>query len=489
MAIEKLTSGVDQNDLSASTGADVANSVNALIDQGAGILKVTQYSYGVNFSDHVTGAIIKKSERSVLRQTRAASTEPKMRDLSSVVSGVTATVRSLANSIAAGFTTPYSPVTSCKILGCATEISSSANMHYALTSYPQRAIVGMESLVFGNKVSFRFFARDPIAAHYWILVNDKPASLTPTEYTAGGYFAFTAIDVDLPNTGPNIVTIYASNVAGFVGVGMPNTGAALPSERALRKVAITGDSFVAGTAMNGSSFDSFAGILAVRYGYDVLNNGYGGTGYVNDGGTGIQKTFSNESRVKNVKLFEPDEHLLFGSVNDNGLDGVEGAVNATIAAYRAEWDCITTVVGVQPTGTDKTLSSSLATARSVRSASVNNPLVDRYLDPIGCADSELLPPAFAAGTYQPNDRVIVQNAVWALDSDVSASFAASEGPLGTSAASKVHRWRQLTKWLYGSGNATSGSYTRLLMLGSDNTHYTPAGNAAIAVTVDSILRS
>jgi len=414
---------------------------------------------------------------------------PLMRDLSVVVAGVTTTIRTLANSIAAGFTVAFSPLTSCKVLGCATEIAPATDMHFCLTANPQDALIGVEQMVFGNKLSLRFYARNPVERHYWIFVNDKPATAEPVAYTSGGFTIFTSLDIDLPDDGPNLVTVYASNVLGLVGVACGANGAIIPSERQARKVAITGDSFVTGSAMNSSNaFNAFTGILAVRYGFDVLNNGYGGTGYVNDGGASILKTYGHASRIKNVELFAPDEHMLFGGINDNGLSGIAEAVSSTITAYRAAHNCPTSVIGPQPTGTDKTLLASLVTARLVYSAVNGNSYVDKYLDPIGGADQAVTPSAYPGGLMANGARVVVNNAIWELAAYAPVSLTPTQGPMGTDAGPRPHWWKQRTKWLHGTGNAGSGTGTRAVFLGTDNTHYTTPGNQAIAVTVNELLR-
>lgn len=418
--------------------------------------------------------------------TRFVSTK---RDRSVTYAGVTVTLRTLAASVAAGFTLPHSVQSAAKVLGCATEYSSSASMHYCLTADPSRALVGVESLVFGGKVSLRIYGREPNARHYWIFVDNKPTTSAPVSWTAGGYWSQQCIDIDLPDTDPHLVTIYASNVGGIIGLATGASGALVPSDTQRLKLAITGDSFVAGNSMtSNNAFLSFAGIMAVEYGYDVLNNGIGGTGYVNDGGGSILKTYAHESRIKNVRLFDPDVHVIFGSVNDNGLSGVTAAVSATISAYRAVAPCKTVVVGVEPTGTDKTLVDSVVTAKAIHAAVSGNSMVDTYLDPIGCADLSVVPSAFAAGTYEVGAKVAASNAIFELEADAATSFTATQGPLGTDASTKSHRWKMLTRWLHGTGNVSSGTGTRALFLGSDNTHYTEAGNRAIAVTMDQLIK-
>lgn len=428
----------------------------------------------------------------IISPDRLPASTPRMRDLSTVFAGVTTGITGLTASIAAGFAVAYSPTNSAKNLGCALGAITSANMRSCLVANAEKALVGLESVVIGTKVSFRWYARMAGNSHYWVFVDDKPATAAPVQYNAATNYTFISLDVTLPDSGPHVVTVYSGNVGGWVGTACGTDGALAPSDRQCRKIAITGDSFVAGTTMNTSVFTSFAGQLAVRYGYNVLNNGYGGTGYINDGGGAILMPFGHSSRINNVTRFAPDEHIFFGSVNDNSYAGagVADAVTATIAAYRAAHDCKTTVIGVQPTGTDVVLGASVVTAREIYKACASNPLVDRYFDPLGCADIPAVPEAYTAGVYAPDARVTVSNAVWALDATSDTAFIATEGPLGiNTGSSKIHRWRRLTAWLHGTGNVSSGTGTRAVLLGSDNTHYNDAGNIMISATVDSLLRS
>lgn len=463
---------------------DVAGNVGLELPGGRQAALVT-----ATLSDQGIG---KKAGGRVIAPDRLPAAGPRMRDLSTVFAGVTTAINGLTASITAGFSVPYSPESSAKNLGCELGTITSANMRTCLVANMEKALVGLESVVIGAKVAFRWYARNAVTSHYWVFVDDKPATAAPVSYSAASAYTFISLDVTLPDSGPHVVTVYAGNVGGWVGVACETAGALAPSDRQYRKVAITGDSFVAGTSMNTSVFTSFAGQLAVRYGYDVLNNGYGGTGYINDGGGAILMPFGHVNRINNVKQFAPDEHVFFGSVNDSSYNGVgvADAVASTVAAYRAAYDCKTTVIGVQPTGTDVVLGSSVVTAREIYKACLGNPLVDRYFDPLGCADIASIPPSFAAGTYAPDARFTVSNAVWALDATSDTTFLATEGPLGTNTgSSKIHRWRQLTAWLHGTGNVSSGTGTRAVLLGSDNTHYNDAGNVMIAATVDSLLRA
>lgn len=413
---------------------------------------------------------------------------PKRRDLSTLYSGgtVTVTLNTTAASVTAGFVQPHNILSACDILGCATVYSSSANTHICQTTYPQNALVGVESLVFGNKFSLRFQARENLTRFYWVFVNGKPVTAAPQSFVTASLFQIHALDIALPDVGPNLVTVYIQNVFGFNGVGTDATGALMPSNNKLPKVCIVGDSFVGGNAVTTSAFDTMAGLLAVQYGYDVLNCGYGGTGWANPGPGFV---FGDASRVKAAELFNPDEVLFFGSVNDTSLftAALPGAITQTIEKFAASTSCPISVIGVQPTGATETLGTSLVPARVLYDMVRNNSKVGKYLDPIGAAHLSAVPAAFAAGTYKPGALVTANSCVWELQADAATTFTATQGPLGTDASSLPHRWVQKTLWLHGTGNVSSGSGTRALFLGSDNTHYTAAGNKAMAATVDKFL--
>ena len=122
-------------------------------------------------------------------------------------------------------------------------------------------------------------------------------------------------------------------------------------------------------------------------------------------------------------------------------------------------------------------------ANAIRSAAVSSPYVLGYVDPLGIADTGVIPSAYANATvYAVGDRALYQGGY------LECTEAHTSG-----ATPSYRRWKQLS-WLYGTGRAgaTTGDGNRDSFLGSDNGHPSLLGSrylgARIAGEVVRILR-
>ncbi|MCX2714233.1 SGNH/GDSL hydrolase family protein [Mycolicibacterium sp. J2] len=230
--------------------------------------------------------------------------------------------------------------------------------------------------------------RSAAQSDFKVLVDDMPLT-TGWDLTSAGVFDHNYARIQFTTDRVRKIRLLASGFLSFTGVLVPAGGAIWAAPPRFR-VAITGDSYVQGGHWLGPIGHLMGGALcnqlAIQTGWEVLNLGQGGTGYVNDSAGEIGKSaYGSAARLAALAALPPiDLFIAFGSGNDSGY-----STGSVITAANAFWNAVHTarpdtpivVVGVEsgsPTGFDPSLMSALNTA--LIAAAQANPNVAGAID-------------------------------------------------------------------------------------------------------------
>lgn len=221
-----------------------------------------------------------------------------------------------------------------------------------------------------------------------VFVDDAP--LQPGwSFTSGTGFDVNYIRIQFATSRVRKIRFLGSGFMSFTGVLVPGASSIWKAPPRFR-VAITGDSYIQGGHYVGAEGHLMGGglcnQLAILTGWEVLNLGQGGTGYVNDSAGEIGKSaYGSPARLAALAaLPELDLLIVFGSGNDSGAatGTVVSAANAFWnAAHAARPDTPIVVVGVEsgsPAGFDPTLMNNLNVA--LIAAAKANPNVAGAID-------------------------------------------------------------------------------------------------------------
>lgn len=145
------------------------------------------------------------------------------------------------------------------------------------------------------------------------LVTDRNGDLVTGAAVGTRIWTTLTFDTD----GPHRVYVNGANLA-WRSLGFDATGdvAPVPAPTNARKVAILGDSWVAG-ALGVSSMNTWGGQVCQLLGMpEALLSGQGGTGYANPGTTTATKIFGDTGRITPIINLAPTDVIIFGSIND-----------------------------------------------------------------------------------------------------------------------------------------------------------------------------
>lgn len=249
----------------------------------------------------------------------------------------------------------------------------------------------VEFYVNGNDVTL--WAVNVNLTDFKVLVDDTP--LQPGwSFTSGTGFDLNYIRIRFATSRVRKIRFLGSGFMSFTGVLVPGTASIWKAPPRFR-VAITGDSYIQGGHYVGAEGHLMGGglcnQLAILTGWEVLNLGQGGTGYINDSEGLIGKsTYGSVSRLAALAALPPlDLFIVFGSGNDSGA-----ATGTVVSAANSFWNAAKAalpetpivVVGVQsgsPTGFDPALMTALNTALIAAAATSPNVAgaIDMRTDP------------------------------------------------------------------------------------------------------------
>lgn len=317
------------------------------------------------------------------------------------------------------------------------------------------------------------------ADRVWLWVDGEPATAAPVTplatSTGSSYFGL----FTFPAAARRRITFYASSINGFHDVRVASGYSIQPAPRQPR-IAFVGDSFYSASAGVGSDpMRSIPAIAARTLGAEAVQAGVGGSGYVAGGAF----TFGAASRVAAVAATDPDLIVFCGSVNDDGLAGIQAAATACFDAYAAACPGVPMLVlGPQPTTATGTLSANRqANVAAVKAAADAHDSVLAFHDLIGTAAG--VPSAWSSGaTYNEGDRVTYAGSVWQW----------ANGGIASNQTNPMtgRRWLPMTWGYTGTGQvgSTAGDGTRDTYLHSDGTHPTDAGSLALANRTALVIR-
>lgn len=343
--------------------------------------------------------------------------------------------------------------------------------------------VGIDFVHNGTQVEFAWRCQSSASELFWIFVDGEPITAAPAAPSgvttvAGTYYYGKLV---FGSAASRRITIMVSAVNGWPAIGLDITGTITPAPRR-HKIAVVGDSFMAGSAGTASQFDLPPAVLAHQLDAEVINASFGGTGYTKSG-SGFT-TYGAAGRISAIAAVgTPDAVVLVGSVNDDAPTGDLGAqATAAFAAYAAAFPGVPlVVVGAQPSNHTDTVSSARRTNLvAVKTAAAAASNVIAFYDTIGTAAA--VPAAWSSGaTYNTGDVVTHLGAVWRWIGD----NAANNNSPGTHL-----RWEPVTWDFFGTGNsgATTSDGPRDVLLYSDGVHPTTRGSTVIGARLTAAIR-
>lgn len=353
-------------------------------------------------------------------------------------------------------------------IGCALSWNSSLSIFDAVVA---GGFAGTDQFVTADSVTLGWRCQTSGAERVMIYVDGKPAMSSPAtpsvSTTAGQYYWVT---VAFGSVARRRVTVLVTSINGLVGIVVPTTGVVQPGPRT-RRVLIVGDSFNAGSAAISNNTYLPASRMALSYDMNVANGALGGTGYVKTNGS--FKQFGDPGRVANAVLFDPDDIIFMGSVNDDGqgtIAEIQAAAGACYDAYMGACPrARITVFGPQPSNATDTVSANRRDNHlAVQAACASRNI--QYYDMIGFGDGSTRR-AYANFTlFNPGEIVSHLGAYWQLTYTVAAQFPGSGAP----GSYGYTGWRALTYELFGTGKvgSTASDGTRDVLLYSDGIHPT-----------------
>jgi hypothetical protein len=337
-----------------------------------------------------------------------------------------------------------------------------------------QSIAGIGLKLFGDKISFGWRCLIADADRFKIFVDGKSVStglLQPSISTVGGSYYY--LTLDFGSVATRTIEFYGCPVSSLVSITIPKTASVSPARLAKPKVMFVGDSFVAGSNGVTTKMNLPACAATLHSDANVMQNAYGGSGYVTPGAS--NKPFGHANRIALASEFAPDHIVFLGSVNDTTAVGLGAAATATWEAYRAVCPAAKIhVIGPQPTSAAATLSTirqeiNAAVLGAARASSV----VSTVLDSIG---TELSTPApfVAFQTYQPGELCTNYGSVWRHTSNVAKTYPAAGAP--GYPGSTYPQWSLVTWDMYGTGDTATltGDGSRDVLLYSDLIHPTDA---------------
>lgn len=347
---------------------------------------------------------------------------------------------------------------------------------------------GLDLIHTGTAIEFSFapfLSPSPGTVPIWIFVNGQPITATQDVTTAASINSGTRYYVKLTfgSVARRRVEFFAQHGSAWYPIGTALGDGVEPSPR--RPVAIfAGDSIWAGTSGAATAFDVSAFWAARALGVEcfVAGTAYGGTGYV---ATGSTSAYGSTARVAAAALASPDLIVFQGSLNDDGLSGIQAAAAQCYADHLTACpNALQLVLGSTPNNNVGTVSANRsANITAVKAAAAAASRVIGFGDECGVATS--VPAAYSAGTaYNDGDLVTYKGSVWKSYNGGSTSTGNTPDTSG--------RWKLVTWGLYGTGKVgtTASDGTRDTFLYSDGTHPTAlAQKAVFAPQIERFVRS
>lgn len=276
---------------------------------------------------------------------------------------------------------------------------------YDVSNNPINQISGATASEFGNVTSYEvefYVSGDRFAVwtvsvntkdDFKIFVDDMPLE-NGWQFGSTSAFGVSYYKVQFASSKVRKVRCLMSGFLAFTGILTPGASAIWKAPPRFR-VAITGDSYVQGGHYVGTDGWLMGGALcnqvAILTGWEVINLGQGGTGYVNNsGGTAGKSEYGSSSRMTALAALPSlDLFMSFGGGNDSAT--TEATV---VAAANSFWNAVKTarpttpivVVGVEsgsPTGFTPSLMDSTNTAL-INAAKANQSVagtIDMRTDP------------------------------------------------------------------------------------------------------------
>lgn len=244
----------------------------------------------------------------------------------------------------------------------------------------------VEFYVNGSDVTV--WMRSAALSDFRIFVDDAPLT-SGWDLSTAEVFGHNYAKIQFATPRVRKIRLLASGFLSFTGVLVPGSASIWAAPPRFR-VAITGDSYIQGGHWLGPLGHlmgaGLANQLAILTGWEVLNLGQGGTGYLNDSeGTIGKSPYGSPARMAALAELPPlDLFIAFGTGNDSGHP-----TGTVLNAANTFWNAVKTarpqtpivVVGVQsgtPTGFDPTLMDTLNTA--LIAAAEANPNVAGVVD-------------------------------------------------------------------------------------------------------------
>lgn len=313
---------------------------------------------------------------------------------------------------------------------------------------------------------------------FWIWVDGKPiaaqaaapAGITPVAATR--YYTKLAF----ATTGVRRIEFYL-RYGNLNGIRVPATCALASPGPLGPRVYEIGDSLLEGSTGRFDQWGSWGGLIGRAAGWRVYQSGEGGSGFTVNGTSG-QMLSDTSSRPDKIVKADPDLALFFIGGNDASSDpaAVQAAVTTCfgyLLAHAPQVPCV--LVGGYPNDATSMLSASRALVyKAIRDGAKACANVVGFVDPVGYADTGLVPSALSNGTnYAVGDRYTYLGALW----QVRTAHVGGATPDYT----RVIR----LSWLYGTGTAGAlkSDGNRDVLLSNDGTHPTTLGAQAYALWI------
>jgi hypothetical protein len=353
-------------------------------------------------------------------------------------------------------------------LGCLTTVNTTFGFIQGNTTGKSNDDTHIGFTVHGDSVEVSLRSFTPaFGQRYWIWVNGRPVTtscVTPGVSVGAGSGLW--LKLVFGAVGSYDVKIYTSGCQ-FISLAIPVAQGVSPSQQKPWLIGFVGDSWGSSNVATGfTALDAFPRWAGAALGAEIVQGCTPGSGYVQPGST--TQPYGDSQRVATMVALKPDLLVITAGGNDfvNPPATVTAAATALYATYRAALPKTPIiVVGQFPNSlANATTQSFIDNAKAIRDAAVSAVAAGTvlgYIDPLGIADTGVIPAAYANGvSYAVGDRRL----------SVGGYYECTEAHTGGATLSP-RRWKQLS-WLTGTGRAgaTTGDGNRDSFLGSDLGH-------------------
>lgn len=364
--------------------------------------------------------------------------------------------------------------------GQVTEVGSRGVWDTTFGRLPVDGKSGLDFYLTGDTVEIHALPAITGSTPLWIFVDGVPVTAAPSSIA-------TTASVDcylklvFPSAARRRVEVFFPHSGSWYDIRIPYAGTLQPAPRK-PVVAFIGDSFWGGN--NGTPLMQSGDFLLSRLlGVECYSNSLGGTGYVS---AGAFVPYGDPTRVAAVAKGQPDLIVIQGSLNDDGLAGIQAAAAACFTALgNALPDVPIIVFGPQPSnGVDTISANRAANIAAVAAACADAPNVLGFHDLVGSAGG--VPPAAQTfQTYPDGTLVTGIGSVWKIS---NGGAAWQNGPV--TPGTDPH-FALVTAVYTGTGQVGTlkGDGNRDTLLYSDGTHPMPAASQAFADIEVALIRS